>query len=111
MKTRSLFPAALLAIGVVLGFTGCAQQPIIGGSHVPSSRSPRTFALAVTLPDGGQLTPAQWAGVKTAFEQQLAAAGCTLTDNISLADQIIRVVFTPAGRSHQWQRHGPERAG
>jgi hypothetical protein len=96
MKTRSLFPAALLAFGVTLGFTGCAQQPIIGGSHLRSSQAPRTFALAVTLPDGGQLTPVQWAGVKAAFEQQLAAAGCTLTDNISLADQIIRVVFTPA---------------
>src|SRR4051812_36662091 len=96
MKTRSLFPAALLAFSVALGFTGCAQQPVIGAGHVSPGRSGRTFAIAVTLPDGGQLTPAQWAGVKSAFEQQLTAAGGTLTDNISLADQIIRVVFTPA---------------
>jgi hypothetical protein len=96
MKTRPLFALVLLVVGVALGLSGCAQQPILGGSHVPASRPAKTFALAVTLPDGSQPTPAQWAAVKTAFEQQLAAAGATLTDNISLADKIIRVVFTPA---------------
>lgn len=96
MKTRSLFALVVLAFGIAFGAAGCAQQPVIGGSRNPATRPPRTFALSVTLPDGGQLNAAQWAAVKSAFEQQLAAAGCTLTDNISLADKIIRVVYTPA---------------
>jgi hypothetical protein len=95
MKTPAFFSAAVLAASIMLG--GCAQQPTIAGSHVSSgARTARTFALSVTLPDGSQITPQQWATVKTAFQLQLAAAGYTLVDDISLADRIIRVVFTPA---------------
>src|SRR4051812_27718678 len=96
MKTRTVVSAVLLAAGLLIGTTGCVEQPILGAGHVPASRPAKTFALAVTLPDGSQLSASQWAAVKSAFEQQLAAAGCSLVEDISLADRIIRVVYTPA---------------
>jgi hypothetical protein len=96
MKTPAFFTAAVLAAGIALGVAGCASQPTIAGSHVASGRPARTFALAVTLPDGSQLTPQQWAIVKATFQAQLATAGLSLVDDLSLADRIIRVVYTPA---------------
>ncbi len=97
MKASAFLSAALLAAGLVLGAAGCAQQPTITSLHPSSAgRSARTFALSVAVADGSALTAQQWATVKSAFQQQLAAAGYTLVDNIYEAERIIRVVFTPA---------------
>src|SRR4051812_40925872 len=92
MKTPLLVSVGVFALGMMLGASGCVQPSTRG--VVPHSS--HTYALSVTLPDGSPVTAEQWAIVKDAFQQQLAAAGGDLVDNISLADRIIRVVYPPA---------------
>src|SRR3954451_6895949 len=92
MKTPFLVSVGVFALGVLLTAAGCVQPSTRGVVPHPS----HTYALSVTLPDGSPVTAEQWAIVKDAFQQQLATAGGELVDNVSLADRIIRVVYTPA---------------
>jgi hypothetical protein len=95
MKTTRLLCAGLLAATAV-GFVGC--------SHLASSRArtagsqaqrPVTFALSVTVKDGLQPSPEQWAAIQARISAELLAAGHVLVTDLSIADRIIRVDFRP----------------
>lgn len=90
MKASFSITTFLLLLGVVLGASGCAQMGRQRALH-----HTRTYAIAVSLPDGTQLTPEQWAFVKNTFEQSLAAQGGVLVADITDAERILRVEFVP----------------
>src|SRR3954469_16369854 len=92
MKRSLLASLVLVAAGLIALGAGCAQ-PILS-SYVARAH-PHTFALAVTVAGGGQPTPAQWAAIKHAFENNLLAYDGELIDDYRKADAIIRVQFNP----------------
>ena len=86
---RSLL-ASIVVLSVALLTNGCAS--LQKKTQVPR---PRAFALAVTVNGMLQPTPQQWALIQSKFSAALAARGWVLVNDISLADHILRVDFTP----------------
>lgn len=78
-----------LALGA-LTLAGCSTF-----ARKQATPSPRTFALAVTVHGTLQPTPAQFAAIQAAAARELTALGYVLVSDLTLADRIIRVDFTP----------------
>lgn len=91
MKRTQLFvPLVVLAL-LVGGCAGFARK----STATSYARPPRAFALAVTVNGVLQPTPQQWAAIQAKFADVLAAQGAILVTDLSLADKIIRIDFTP----------------
>lgn len=91
MKPHLLL-ARLLLLTTLLGAAGCVGTPRIA-THAP--RGARTFALAVTVNGSLQPTPAQFAAIQAKAVQQFSPFGYMIVTDLSLAEQILRLDFTP----------------
>lgn len=85
---RSLL--AFLAFALAAFFTS-------GCSHYSSGRHRLTNNVAIALTVNGteQPTPEQWVAIFKAVEPQLASLGWVLVTDLSKADRLIRIDFTP----------------
>lgn len=90
MKHITLLATAVLLSGLVFAATGCAllRRPV-------AAKPPVTYALVVSVSGGQSPTEAQWAELQRNFAGLLAARGCALVSEPTLADRIIYVEFTP----------------
>lgn len=89
---RPLFGLALVVIvALVAGCANSARQPYLAATMQRS----KSFALAVTVNGGLQPTPMQWAAIQAKFADEFAWRGWILVTDLSLADYIVRVDFTP----------------
>jgi hypothetical protein len=86
---RSLLALVILVVLVCLG-AGCATS-----RSTARTVRPRSFVLAVTVHGSLQPTPQQWAMIQARFARALEAKGWVLVNDVSLADHILRVDFTP----------------
>lgn len=86
---RSLLGSIALILLLALG-AGCATT-----RSTARSARPRSFVLSVTVHGSLQPTPQQWAMIQARFSRALAARGWVLVNDVSLADHILRVDFTP----------------
>lgn len=91
MKRARLMSLVLLTLAVV--GAGCVNtNRRTSGSYVAR---PRSFALAVSVQGGLQPTPAQWAAIRAKFAEEIGARGWVLVTDVTLADHIVRIDFTP----------------
>ena len=88
---RSLFVAFLTLL--VVGATGCSH--FARKSATPVQYRPRAFAIAITVNGVLQPTPQQWAAIQAKVVEELAPHGWILVSDLALADQILRIDFTP----------------
>jgi hypothetical protein len=86
---RSLLGSVALLLLLALG-AGCATT-----RSTARTARPRSFVLSVTVHGSLQPTPQQWAMIQARFSRALAARGWVLVNDVSLADHILRVDFTP----------------
>jgi hypothetical protein len=87
---RSLVASVALLTLLALGAAGCATT-----RKSTALNRPRSFVLAVTVHNSLQPTPQQWSVIQARFSRLLAARGWVLVNDITLADHIMRVNFTP----------------
>src|SRR5690349_20733886 len=88
---RRLFVALLTLLA--LGSAGCALFPRKTVAARPSR--PRAFAIAITVNGVLQPTPQQWAAIQAKVVDELAVHGWILVSDLALADDILRIHFTP----------------
>lgn len=92
MKRSLLLPALLL--GVVALFTsGCVNT--VRRPTTSYRGKPRTIALSVTVDGVLQPTPAQFAAIQALAVKQFGALGYVIVTDLSLAEAILRINFTP----------------
>ena len=90
---RSILFSALLLLLTALGAGGCATTQ--KDPNTAYRGKPRTFALSVTVSGVLQPTPAQFAAVQAQAVRDFGSLGYVLVTDLSLAEAILRVDFTP----------------
>ena len=91
MKRTRLVAAALLSVAA-FGTSGCVSHRAKSAAYQPRVR---TYALAVTVHGGLQPTPVQFAAIQAKAAQQFAGSGYVLVTDLSLAERILRIDFSP----------------
>jgi hypothetical protein len=112
MKHRAI--SLLLLALVSVGVEGCASTS--RQNRNTASNRPRSFALAVTVNRALQPTPQQWATIQAKFASVIAERGWVLVTDLSLADHIVRIDFTPDAEDPEtngrakvlWIRNNPK---
>ncbi len=85
--------ASLLLCAATLFLTACATR---WNKSVPVRNSrPTTIALSITVNGVLQPTPQQYALVQAAAVREFGRLGYTLVTDLSLAERIVRIDFTP----------------